>query len=132
MITKNKKKINKIKKLTLLSPYTTFDTRKENSIDIIFKDIRIYKNCNTLKELNLQFQFYDIKYIKNLISTNLISLSIGDLDIISFDKIMGIICKNQSLNSLKLSFFSADVSYFTITLLKVYEQIKKMKRLKGM
>jgi hypothetical protein len=91
---------NKIKKLTLLSPYTIFDNRSENNIDKLFKDIHIYKKCNVLKELNLQFQFYDIKYIKNLISTNLVVLSIGDLDIISFDKLVNYLTSyNFSINS---------------------------------
>ena len=91
---------NKIKKLTLLSPYTIFDNRSENNIDELFKDIQIYKKCNVLKELNLQFQFYDIKYIKNLISTNLVVLSIGDLDIISFDKLVNYLTSyNFSINS---------------------------------
>ena len=91
---------NKIKKLTLLSPYTIFDNRSENNIDELFKDIHIYKKCSMLKELNLQFQFYDIKYIKNLISTNLVVLSIGDLDIISFDKLVNYLTSyNFSINS---------------------------------
>ena len=46
---KELKNINKIKKLTLLSHYTKFDNRIGNNIDIIFKDIVIYKNCNVLK-----------------------------------------------------------------------------------
>ena len=85
---KELKNINKIKKLTLLSPYTKFDNRIGNNIDIIFKDIQIYKNCNVLKELNLQLQFYNVNYIKNIISPNLTKLSIGDLDYFSFNKIV--------------------------------------------
>lgn len=85
---KELKNINKIKKLTLLSPYTKFDNRIGNNIDIIFKDIQIYKNCNVLKELNLQFQFYNVNYVKNIISPNLTKLSIGDLDYFSFNKIV--------------------------------------------
>ena len=81
-------KNSKITKLTLLSPYTIFDNRSEKNIDELFKDINIYKNCTELKELNLQFQFYNIRYIKNLISTNLTTLSIGDLDLVSFDALV--------------------------------------------
>ena len=85
---KELKNINKIKTLTLLSPYTKFDNRIGNNIDIIFKDIQIYKNCNVLKELNLQLQFYNVNYIKNIISPNLTKLSIDDLDYFSFNKIV--------------------------------------------
>ena len=79
---------NSIKKLTLLSPYTTFDSRAEKNSDLIFKDVKIYKNCKTLKELNIQFKLYNMIYIKNIISPNLIILSIGDLDIISFNNLV--------------------------------------------
>ena len=82
----NKNK-NKIKKLTLLSPKTIFDDRFENNINDIFKDIKLYNN-KTIEELNIQVQLYNIIYIKNIISTNLIKLSIGDLDIITFEKLV--------------------------------------------
>ena len=37
-----------------------------------------------MEELNLQIQFYNIADIKNLISTKLIILNIGNLDMVSF------------------------------------------------
>ena len=79
---------NKIKKLTLLSPHSIFDSRSENNIDLLFKDIRIYKCSKVLEELNIQFKFYNMAYIKNLISPNLTILSIGDLDLISFSNLV--------------------------------------------
>ena len=79
---------SKIKKLTLLSPHTILDNRLENNIDDLFKDIRIYKNAKILNELNIQTQFYNNKYVKNIISTNLIILSIGDLDMYTFQKLV--------------------------------------------
>ena len=78
---------NKIKKLTLLSPKTIFDDRFENNINDIFKDIKLCNN-KKIEELNIQVQLYNIIYIKNIISTNLIKLSIGDLDIITFEKLV--------------------------------------------
>ena len=91
---------NKIKKLTLLSPYTIFDNRLENNIDEMFKDIRIYKCSNILSELNIQCQFYNMNYIKNIISPNLIVLSIGDLDLITFIKLVEYLTSyNFSINS---------------------------------
>ena len=50
----------------------------------IFSDIDINKGENNLVELNIQIQFYNIVDIKNLISTKLIILNIGDLDLFSF------------------------------------------------
>ena len=79
---------SKIKELTLLSPHTILDNRLENNIDDLFKDIRIYKNAKILKELNIQTQFYNNKYVKNIISPNLTILSIGDLDMYTFQKLV--------------------------------------------
>ena len=79
---------SKIKKLTLLSPNTIFDNRAEYNIDELFKEMRIFKNCKQLKELNVQFQFYDIKYLKNIISSNLVILSIGDLDFLTLEELV--------------------------------------------
>jgi hypothetical protein len=83
----NKEK-NKIKKLTILSPHTIFDNISEKNIENLFQDIRIYKNSKQLEELNIQAQFYNFKYVKNLISTKLIILSIGDLDMFTFGELI--------------------------------------------
>ena len=109
---------NKIKTLTLLSPYTIFDNRFENEIDLIFKDITIYKNTKSLKELNVQFKFYNMIYLKNLISPNLIELSIGDLDLISFDKLVNYLSSfdfsNKSvLNKLNIKIMNTITSFNT-------------------
>jgi hypothetical protein len=128
---KEQKKINKIKKLTLLSPYTTFDTRKENSIDIIFKDIRIYKNCNTLKELNLECQFYNIKYLKNIISPNLTTLSIGDLDLFSFNELTNYLTSYNFSTKSELVYLSIKllnkIIYFNTELKNVLKNLFNIK-----
>ena len=79
---------SKIKKLTLLSPHSILDNRLDKNINEIFNDLTIYKNSKQLKELNIQLQLYKITKIKNLISPNLVKLSIGDLDMISFEELV--------------------------------------------
>ena len=78
----NKK--NKIQKLIILSKNTILDGRNQTNINNIFKNFRLYKNNTKLKELNIQCQFYNIINIKNIIHTNLIILSLGDLDLDTF------------------------------------------------
>ena len=78
----NKK--NKIQKLIILSKNTILDGRNQTNINNIFKNFRLYKNNTKLKELNIQCQFYNITNIKNIIHTNLIILSLGDLDLDTF------------------------------------------------
>ena len=104
------KNINNLKKLTLLSPKLIFDKKLETNIDNFFKKISLYNNSKTLMNLNIQFQFYQINYIKNLISTNLFSLNIGDLDIFTFDKLVNYLTSyNFSIQS--------NLSYITIKLI---------------
>ena len=63
--------------------------------------------------LNLQFQFYKISYIQNLISTNLFTLNIGDLDIYTFDKLIQYLtCYDFSINS--------NLSHLSIKLLGMF------------
>ena len=85
---KESKRENKIKKLTLLSPNIELDNRVDININNLFKDIKIYRNSTTLKELNIQLTLYNIFYIKNIISTNLTKLSLGDLDLNTFENLV--------------------------------------------
>ena len=102
-----------IKKLTILAPKIIFDSKKEKNIDNFFKNISIYYKTKTLINLNLQFQFYKISYIQNLISTNLFTLNIGDLDIYTFDKLI------QYLTSYDFS-INSNLSHLSIKLLGMF------------
>ena len=73
-----------INKLTILASDIILDQRTLLGKSEIFSDIDINKGKNNLEELNLQIQFYNIADIKNLISTKLIILNIGNLDMVSF------------------------------------------------
>ena len=102
-----------IKKLTILAPKIIFDSKKEKNIDNFFKNISIYYKTKTLINLNLQFQIYKISYIQNLISTNLFTLNIGDLDIYTFDKLIQYLtCYDFSINS--------NLSHLSIKLLGMF------------
>lgn len=72
-----------IKVLKILSPYSRFDCRTNPSIEELFEEIDYQKNNKNLEKLSLQIQFFNMKNVCNLITTNLIFISIGDLDEIS-------------------------------------------------
>ena len=114
MLVDNKESEHKtnIKKLTLLAPKIVFDARKENSIDNFFENISLYKTSKTLMNLNIQFQFYRISNLKNLISRNLITLSLGDLDLYTFDNLL------QYLTSYDFS-INTNLSHLNIKLLRM-------------
>jgi hypothetical protein len=74
----------KIYDLTIIAPSIIFDGRLLSGIKGIFSKIEINSGENNLKNLSLQFQFYYFIDIKNLISTKLIILNLGDLDLFTF------------------------------------------------
>ena len=107
---------NKIKNLTILSPSTLMDGRIYNIIDDIFKGININENKSLLTKLNIQFQFYKINHITNIISSNLIYLSIGDLDLYTFS------CLIRYLSSFKFAKISL-LKKLKINLMKRIDQL---------
>ena len=101
---RNKK--NNIEILTILSINTKFDGRNQSNINNIFENFQIYKQSNKLKELNIQCQFYKINYIKNIISTNLIKLSLGDLDLDTFSNLVNYITLYEFSNKSSLKYLN--------------------------
>ena len=101
---RNKK--NNIEILTILSINTKFDGRNQSNINNIFENFQLYKQSNKLKELNIQCQFYKINYIKNIISTNLIKLSLGDLDLDTFSNLVNYITLYEFSNKSSLKYLN--------------------------
>ena len=149
-IIENKIKEDNLKKIENKNIHSTIKHQNSIIYDIILLTICGVARIDTIKKFNiLSNDFYNrdlILYLKNYFGIDVISIDadyhvldllynktknldvlnieINSLDILSFDKILGIIYKNQSLNSLKVSFFSSDVSYLIMTLLKAYEELK--------
>ena len=109
-----------IKILKILSPYTRFDSRTNPSIEELFDEIDYQKNNSKLQKLSLQFQFYQIKNISRLMTTNLISLSIGELDEISFIHLINYI---SSINFI----LKSNLNLISIKLLSMISNFKKLK-----
>ena len=109
-----------IKTLKLLSPYTRFDSRTNPSIEELFDEIDHQTNNKKLQKISLQIQFYQIKNISHLITTNLISLSIGELDEVSFIHLINFITSiNFTLHS--------NLNLISIKLLTIISNFKKLK-----
>ena len=130
---------NTIEKLTILSKNTTFDDKNLNNNNNFFKRLQLYKTSRILKELNIQCQFYEIIHIKNLISTNLIILNIGDLDLKTFSNLVYYLTSYEfssksSLQSLNIKLMNKITEFnMTIKLLLqklFYIKIKNLLELK--
>ena len=109
-----------IKILKILSPFTRFDSRTNPSIEELFDEIDYQTNNKKLQKISLQIQFYQIKNISHLITTNLISLSIGELDEVSFIHLINFITSiNFTLHS--------NLNLISIKLLTIISNFKKLK-----
>lgn len=76
--------------------------------------------------------FHILNLLYSLIKKiNLLNAEINSLDDIAFKKIVKNICKNDSLTSIKLSFFSSNVSYLILGLIKIYEKNKSLEELEN-
>ena len=133
----NKK--SKIKKLIILSPKIKFDSRSMTNIEEILDTFDIDKKNKAINELSIQIQFYKIGNVKNLISHNLITLKIGEMDIFSLRGLTKHLCsysffKKSSLQSLTIgilnsfSKFSKEVEYLLNELFSI--KIKTLKEIR--
>ena len=83
----------KLKYLKILAPKIKFNSFSFPGIDELFSEINLEKNNYYLKEIYLQFQFNSIENLSNLISSRLLKISIGDLDLITFESVVNHLSK---------------------------------------
>ena len=73
-----------IETIKFLAPNLVFDNRRFPGIIDFFDDINIQETNTIIKNIHIQLQLYETVNIRNIISTNLISLTLGDFDEITF------------------------------------------------
>ena len=115
-----------IKKLKILCPYITLDSRSFPAIEEIFDIIDYQNNNQILEHIYLQFQFYHIYNISHFITTNLITISIGFLDEITFIHFSNFISKFSFTSNSKLEFISIQLLSFICNFKKIKLNIKKL------
>ena len=103
---------------------------KINVIDIIMNDsyndeiITHLVNTHDIDEELIDNNFHILDFIYNKIrDIKKINLEINALDNLTFSKVLNFIHKNEKLKALQLSFFSSDIIYYRISLIKLYNQI---------
>jgi hypothetical protein len=127
-----------ITQLAILSPKTIIDSRSMPNVEDIIDCINVEKNNKTIKELTMQMQLYQINNIKNFISSNLIKLKIGEVDIITLKQLTKFLCsfaflKKSSLKLLSIGIlnhiihFSKEVEYLLNEIFSI--KIKTLKEI---
>ena len=106
----NKK--SSIKKLVILSPKTSLDSRNMSNIESVIDTINMDTNNNQINELSLQFQFYQLKNVNNFISRNLTILKLGDMDISTLKDLSKYLCSFRFFHISKLRNLTIGLLYF--------------------
>ena len=106
----NKK--SSIKKLVILAPKTSLDSRNMSNIENVIDTINMELNNKQINELSLQFQFYQIKNISNFISHNLTILKLGDMDISTLKELSIYLCSFRFFQNSKLRTLTIGLLYF--------------------
>ena len=112
--------------LKILCPYIKLDSRSFPSIEEIVDIIDYQNNNQILEHIYLQFQFYHIYNISHFITTNLITISIGFLDEITFIHFSNFISKFSFTSNSKLEFISIQLLSFICNFKKIKLNIKKL------
>jgi hypothetical protein len=131
-------KNSKIQKLVIISPKTMIDSHSILGIENMINSINIEKKNKKMKELSMQLQFYNIKNISNLLSTNLINIKIGEVDIVTLRGLTKYLCSfkfftKSSLKSLTIGIlnhitnFSKEIEYLLNELFGI--KIKTLKEI---
>ena len=131
-------KNSKIKKLVIISPNTLIDSRSVIEIENMIDSINLDKNNKIIKELSIQMQFYQINNIKNIITSNLTTLKIGEVDIVTLRGLTKYICsynffKRSVLNILTVGIlnhitqFTKEIEYLLNELFSI--KIKTLKEI---
>jgi len=109
--------------LTIDSLYNITNMRR---LDLIINDCYqseiysfLYNYCSV--EVSRRFHMVDI-LINKVKTLEQLNIELNILDHITFSKILSFIDNNSSLTSLKISFFSSDVTYYRQTIYKLYYQ----------
>ena len=122
---------NRILELILMILFSLNDFNESINLELVMNDC-FKKEINSYFKTNFSitdeekrnindFHVFDLLLINNKISKIYeLNLEINTLDSLTFDKILNIIHKNDILNSLKISFFSSDVTYLSQSIYKIY------------
>ena len=124
---------SRILELMLMILFSLNDFNSSVNLELVMNDSfkreynSYFKNYSDISDEEKQsisnFHAFDLLLINNNINKIYeLSLEINTLDLSVFDKFLNLIHKNDILNSLKISFFSSDVTYFPQSIFKIYHE----------
>ena len=109
-----------LKEFKLVLPFFNLDNRKFPIIGEFFDKINLNEKNKTLQEFHFQASISKIYNIKNIISFNLLTLNIGELDLDTFKSFVDFYKSEEYLEKSKLKFLSITLNKTVIK----YKHIK--------
>lgn len=109
LILLEKEKFN-LKEFNIVLPFFNLDNIKYPIIGDFLEKINLNEKNKLLKNFHLKANIFKIYNIKNLISYNLISLNIGELDLDTFKDLVEFLHTKEYLEKSQLKFLSIDLN----------------------
>ena len=117
-----------------------FDNEKSLNLELISNDSLNFEFLLAFKKIyNMdwisknfdEFHFFDLILCNNLMKNiNKLNIEINGLDPFTFVKLLNFLYFNRSMTEFNLSLFSAEITYFTPFIYKIFERIYNIKLLK--
>ena len=101
----------------IIAPLILFDDRKYPILNQIFGLIKTKNSknyLNSIKNLSIQLKFFEMTNIVNLITINLTTLFLGDLDVETFKSFVKLYCSNEFISKSKLNILVISLHYYII------------------
>ena len=115
-----------IETIKFLAPNLVFDNRRFPGIIDFFDDINIQETNTVIKNIHIQLQLYETVNISNIISTNLINLTLGDFDEITFASFTKYITSKAFRTKSKLKTISIGLLGIVTNFVEIKEQFEKI------
>ena len=109
-----------------LSPYLIFDDRRFPGLEDFLDEIDIQKNNKIIKNIHMHLQFYQSVKLTNLLSTNLQSLTLGDVDGFTFEQIVNFITKKQWRTNSQLKSLAIGLLGIVTTFVGIEQHFEKL------
>lgn len=115
-----------IETIKFLAPNLVFDNRRFPGIIDFFDDINIQETNTIIKNIHIQLQLYETVNIRNIISTNLINLTLGDFDEITFASFTKCITSKAFRTKSKLKTISIGLLGIVTNFVEIKEHFEKI------
>ena len=115
-----------LKELKIILPFFILDNNYHSFIQTFLNDINLYNKNNSMKTFHFQCQIINLPNICNLMSYNLTTLYIGDLDYLSFKSFLSFYHSKNFIEKSQLIKFTICLSESIVVLRECKEEITEL------